>query len=102
MFGTPEYRSWCAMIQRCENPSSKDYSGWGARGVRIHPEWRKNFAAFLAHIGPRPLRHSVDRIDNGGHYEPGNVRWATPQQQARNSRRYARGLKVSDPTFTAE
>jgi hypothetical protein len=47
--------------------------------------WSRNFEAFLRDVGPRPsVRHSLDRIDVNGHYEPGNVRWATPEQQKTN------------------
>ena len=43
--------------------------------------------AFYEHIGPRPsFLHTVDRIDNESGYEPGNVRWATRKEQARNMR----------------
>lgn len=51
------------------------------------PEWKDDFLAFMAHIGPRPgPEYSVDRIDNNGNYEPGNVRWATGSEQVRNRR----------------
>jgi hypothetical protein len=50
-------------------------------------EWRKDFEVFLLHIGPRlSPNHSLDRIDPHGAYEPGNVRWATDKQQARNKK----------------
>ena len=69
---TPEYIAWMNI---------------GARGVRVDPEWLSSFAAFLAAVGRRPSpRHSIDRIDVNGDYAPGNVRWATPLQQARNRR----------------
>jgi len=55
-------------------------------------KWLNNFPAFLAHIGPKPgLEYSVDRIDNEGGYAPGNVRWATASEQARNRRRAVLG-----------
>lgn len=54
----------------------------------MHEEWRRDFAAFLRDVGPRPSEaHSIDRIDNQGNYEPGNVRWATDAEQRRNTRR---------------
>lgn len=50
-------------------------------------EWLDSFSEFLAHIGPRPgPDYSVDRINNDGDYEPGNVRWATRSEQMRNRR----------------
>ena len=85
---TAEYRTFTHIITRCENTNSPDYPEYGGRGIRIADEWRRDFAAFLAHVGPRPTAaHSIDRIDNNRGYEPGNVRWATPVEQARNTRR---------------
>jgi len=83
----PEYCSWLSIMQRCYNPAHRAYPNYGGRGVSVHDEWRDDFKAFLAHIGPRPtLGHSIDRINNDGNYEPGNVRWATMKEQARNKR----------------
>lgn len=84
---TREFRIYMAMKHRCENPNSPAYANYGGRGIRVAPEWRHDFAAFLAHLGPRPSKkHSLDRIDVNGNYEPGNVRWATRTEQARNTR----------------
>jgi hypothetical protein len=83
----PEYRIWCKMKSRCLKPNDKDYKDYGARGISVHIEWLDNFQAFYDHIGPRPsAKHSIDRINNAKGYEPGNVRWATPTEQARNRR----------------
>jgi hypothetical protein len=84
---TPEYRAWCACRTRCNNPNDKEYHNYGGRGIRVCEEWN-NFARFLADVGPRPsLKHTLDRYpDKNGDYEPGNVRWATPIQQGRNTR----------------
>jgi hypothetical protein len=89
MTGTPEYQAWLAMQKRCAVKNGHpDYSTYVERGIRVCREWERSFESFLSHIGPRPSpRHSVDRIDNDRGYEPGNVRWATPSEQLRNTRR---------------
>lgn len=82
-----EYIIWTHMISRCFNVSDKVFKHYGGRGITICDEWRHDFMAFYRHIGRRPSpKHSIDRIDNDGNYEPGNVRWATIQQQNNNSR----------------
>lgn len=84
---SPEYRSWRHAIERCTDPKNRAWKDYGGRGIRVCGEWLHDFAAFFAHIGPKPSpRHTIDRIDNDGHYEPGNVRWATPHQQVANRR----------------
>jgi hypothetical protein len=84
---TPEYEIWRSMIKRCENPNHHAYARYGGRGINVHPEWRTSFAAFLRDVGRRPSQDlSLDRINNDGDYEPGNVRWATAKQQANNRR----------------
>lgn len=75
------------MIRRCYITTSHNYRYYGARGISVCQAWRDSYAAFLAHIGTRPSdKHSLDRIDNDGNYEPGNVRWATYTEQNRNNR----------------
>ena len=87
MDGTPEHNSWRAIIQRCENPRCKCFPAYGGRGITLSPEWRHSFAAFFEHVGPRPTpNHTIDRIDNEKHYEPGNVKWSTKVEQNRNRR----------------
>jgi hypothetical protein len=79
-----EYSSWRAMKDRCLRPTSKDYARWGARGITVDPAWVESFEAFFEHIGSRPDGTTLDRIDTTKGYEPGNVRWATPVEQACN------------------
>lgn len=82
-----EYHAWESMVQRCTNPKHPNYADYGGRGVRVCEEWRNSSAAFLAYVGKRPSsRHSLDRVNNDGNYEPGNVRWVTWSTQVRNRR----------------
>jgi hypothetical protein len=76
------------MIARCEEgPRHKDWRLYGGRGIRVCACWRGSYTAFLADMGRRPsARHSIDRVDVNGNYEPGNCRWATPSQQRQNQR----------------
>lgn len=86
---TPEYRAWINMRQRCYDPKHISYKYYGALGVTVAPEWHRDFPAFLTHVGPRPTpKHSIDRINPWGNYEPGNIRWATKREQVLNQRKY--------------
>lgn len=80
----PERHTFSEAQRRCCNPKNKDFDRYGARGIKFR---FTSFEQFFAELGPRPSpQHSVDRIDNDGHYEPGNVRWATRSEQQRNRR----------------
>ena len=85
---TPEHRAWRHMVARCTSASHPSFKDYGGRGITVSEGWRADFAAFLKDVGLRPSPlHSVDRIHNDGNYEPGNVRWATQEEQMSNTRK---------------
>lgn len=92
---TPEYSAWANMKSRCQNPNHRSYGDYGGRGITVCERWQ-SFESFIADMGRRPNDfHSLDRIDNNGNYEPGNVRWATSQQQNANQRARGEGWKAT-------
>lgn len=81
---SPEYISYQAAKQRCNDPKVWNYADYGGRGIKF---LFTSFEQWLAELGPRSKGTTVDRIANEGNYEPGNVRWATPLQQRQNQRK---------------
>jgi hypothetical protein len=83
----PEYAIHNAMIQRCTNPKNQDFPLYGGRGIGVCASWLASFEAFYKDMGPRPtLTHTLERLNGERGYEPGNVVWATPKEQALNRR----------------
>lgn len=79
------YNTWTGMNNRCTNKNDSRYIRYGGRGITVCERWKKSFNNFMQDVGPRPsLKHSLDRINNNGNYEPGNVRWATAEEQRNN------------------
>lgn len=76
---------WSNMLNRCHNESHEAYKNYGGRGIAVCKRWLK-FDNFLADMGPRPGKLTLDRKNNDGNYTPRNCRWATRKQQAANRR----------------
>ena len=82
---TKEYKAWEKMKVRCYNPNYHAYHRYGGRGIKVCDKWLNSFEAFFTDVGKAPsLDHSIDRIDNDGNYEPGNVKWSTQYEQVNN------------------
>lgn len=96
-----EYRSWISAKRRCLEPTDKDYPRYGALGVTFSSDWADSFEAFYQHVGDRPPGTTLDRIDNGKGYVPGNVKWSTPKEQAIN-RRTTRWFDLNGARVTTE
>lgn len=90
MSGTPTYKSWRKMKERCNDPNATQWKWYGGRGVRVCARWNDSFQAFFDDMGERPAGMTLDRIDSNGHYEPGNCRWATHRQQVLGQRKTIR------------
>lgn len=87
MSHTSEWQILHQIKARCTNPKNSAYPRYGGRGIKVCQRWLDSYDDFLADVGKRPSRaHTLDRINNNGNYEPGNVRWATYAQQGANKR----------------
>lgn len=83
----PEYKVWKGMRTRCTNPNQRAYKYYGGIGVTICERWN-DFSKFYEDMGPRPSdKHSIDRINPYGNYEPENCRWADWYVQSNNKRK---------------
>jgi hypothetical protein len=93
---TKLYFVWNGMRQRCGNPANDSYADYGARGIKVCPEWN-DFAAFQdwAYASGYQAGLQIDRINNNGGYSPTNCRWVTPKQNTNNTR----GLKKSTSKY---
>ena len=97
--GHIHHNRWLSIIDRCDNPQSTAYHNYGGRGISICERWR-DFNAFLEDIPPGYFAGAhIDRIDNDGDYEPGNVRWVTPLSN-HNNRRVTKRFEFAGENLT--
>lgn len=104
-----EYNVWVSMNNRCLRPDHVSWEHYGGRGIKVCPAWHRDhpegqaraFANFLRDMGERPQGHTIDRYpDVNGNYEKGNCRWATPTEQAGNTRAAAIRKHYANKTKT--
>jgi hypothetical protein len=70
------------------NTKHKQFADYGGRGITVCDKWLNSFEDFLADVGEKPSpRLTLDRINNDGNYEPGNVAWRTRKHQQANRRK---------------
>lgn len=85
----PLYTTWSNMFSRCENPNDNSYRNYGGRGIKVCKRWYE-FKDFLRDMGAKPSpRHSIERINTDGDYEPSNCKWATRSEQMLNRRKFS-------------
>ncbi len=90
MYNSKIYKTWVGIKTRCYNSNDNGYKNYGGRGITMYEPWINDFQAFydyvsqLEHFGEEGF--SLDRINNDGNYEPGNLRWTTMKEQSRNRR----------------
>lgn len=100
MSDAPEFEVWMGIKRRCLNPNEKCFHNYGGRGIKVCERWLLSFEDFYLDMGSRPSpKHTIERVDTDGNYEPLNCKWATQKEQA-NNRRNNRRLSALGKNLT--
>jgi len=107
MEGTPEYKAWEGMIQRCTNPRSPFFADYGGRGITVCDQWqgKDGFKHFFAVLGLKPKpkhQYQLERKNNDAGYTPANCKWATRSENLRNRRKHKAIQNFSDDEIRTE
>lgn len=98
---SPEYKAWDNARSRCYSEKNRKYPRYGGRGISMCDEWRASFSSFIKDMGLKPSKkHTLERNDSNGNYEPSNCRWAIPIEQNRNRPSYNRYVRLNGVLIT--
>lgn len=96
----PLFGTWTNIKTRTTNPKNRQWPSYGGRGIKLHEAWMNDVEAFIlwveTNLGPRPDGMTLDRKDNDGHYEPGNLKWSTTREQNTNQRPKVTNAEVAE------
>lgn len=88
MWKTPEYKTWVNIKTRCYDKNTPYYKNYGGRGIKVCDRWINSFENFYTDMGKRPSsKHSIERVNNNGNYDPSNCVWGTDTEQQHNIRK---------------
>lgn len=81
-----EYTTWMGIKSRCYNKNVRSYKSYGGRGIHVCDRWLNSYENFLLDMGRAPSpKHSIERKNNNGNYDPDNCKWATDEEQRSNT-----------------